>query len=80
MMGRHEAEAPIHCSPSAPLVSHVLIAGRFVVPVPPKSVIKMTEIFKRREEMEEFLHNLGVEYRYSCYRERNADGEFGSDA
>lgn len=32
------------------------------------------EMFKNKEEMEQFLENLGIEYRYSCYNERNAEG------
>jgi hypothetical protein len=35
----------------------------------------MTEILKTKEEMEEFLNNLGIEYRYSCYEEKNGEGE-----
>lgn len=35
----------------------------------------MTEtVFKDAKELEEFFHNLGIEYRFSCYKERNAEG------
>lgn len=33
------------------------------------------DIIKEREELVEFLANLGIEYRYSCYNERNAEGK-----
>jgi cytochrome c oxidase assembly factor 7 len=31
-------------------------------------------IMKDVNELEQFFHNLGVEYRYSCYKEQNAEG------
>lgn len=35
----------------------------------------MAQLFKDKEELDEFLHNLGIEYRFSCYEEKNPDGE-----
>ncbi|KAI1297646.1 Cytochrome c oxidase assembly factor 7 -like protein [Halotydeus destructor] len=34
----------------------------------------MTEIIKNREELEDFFKNLGIEYRYSCYNEKDPEG------
>jgi predicted enzyme involved in methoxymalonyl-ACP biosynthesis len=34
----------------------------------------MTEIFKDVSELEEFFKNLGIEYRFSCYHEKNSEG------
>ena len=34
----------------------------------------MAEIFKEVSEVEEFFKNLGIEYRFSCYYEKNAEG------
>lgn len=36
---------------------------------------KMSEIFKDKEELQEYLKNLGIEYRFSCYEEKNPEGE-----
>ena len=36
--------------------------------------ISMTEIFKNFEELEEYFKNLGIEYRFSCYYEKNGEG------
>ena len=35
-------------------------------------------IFKSKEELEQYLSNLGIEYRYSCYGERNPEGLFSN--
>lgn len=35
----------------------------------------MGEIFKDQEELQQFLHNLGIEYRFSCYEEKNPEGK-----
>ena len=32
--------------------------------------------WKESEEVEKYLENLGIEYRYSCYGEKNAEGMF----
>ena len=32
--------------------------------------------FKNEEEVQEYLDNLGIEYRYGCFSEKNPDGEF----
>ncbi|KAH7637248.1 hypothetical protein HUG17_7454 [Dermatophagoides farinae] len=34
----------------------------------------MAEILKEKEEIKEFLKNLGIEYRFSCYSEKNPQG------
>lgn len=34
----------------------------------------MTEIFKSVDELEEYFKNLGIEYRFSCYYEKNGEG------
>lgn len=34
---------------------------------------------KEKEEVVEFLKNLGIEYRYSCYGEKNPEGMILSD-
>lgn len=31
-------------------------------------------MLKNKEEMQDFLHNLGIEYRYSCYENKNPEG------
>lgn len=35
----------------------------------------MTDIFKTKEELIEYINNVGIEYRYSCYSDRNPEGE-----
>ena len=30
---------------------------------------------KEKEEVQDFLKNLGIEYRYSCYSEKNPEGK-----
>jgi len=35
----------------------------------------MAQIFKEKEELEQYFDNLGVEYRYSCYSDKNPEGE-----
>ncbi len=34
----------------------------------------MTEIVKDISELEEFYKNLGIEYRFGCYYEKNSEG------
>jgi len=34
----------------------------------------MTGMVKDVAELEEFYKNLGIEYRFSCYYEKNAEG------
>ena len=33
-------------------------------------------LMKEKEEVQDFLKNLGIEYRYSCYSEKNPEGKF----
>ncbi|CAG2111145.1 unnamed protein product [Medioppia subpectinata] len=34
----------------------------------------MSEIFKNVSELEQFFRNLGIEYRFNCYYEKNGEG------
>lgn len=31
--------------------------------------------FKKEEDVKDYIDNLGIEYRFSCYQEKNAEGE-----
>lgn len=35
----------------------------------------MGEIFKNREELDEYFKNLAIEYRYACYSDRSPEGK-----
>lgn len=36
----------------------------------------MTDILKEKEEVQLYLKNLGIEYRFSCFSEKNPEGIF----
>lgn len=48
-----------------------------MTPVHVVSVMAGLVDFKNEEEVKEYLDNLGVEYHYACYKEKQPDGERG---